>query len=293
MQGIALGGLVRLAFMEKDGEVIVGYLGAIHELLRVVRNVSVDSEDTARRLSEVVVFVTKCRTEMEDFQENFMWVRRHVLQSYISIVEDGSTGWLREVAASCLAKVLLYEETRKLYTLMSDVGAALLRLIKSSDNRGGRMMLDQYDDDFLEDINTLIQFEDYPKYKSFYLCWRAFIKVHMESKHLAGALEDLNEAVSFDPTNEFLWQERGVLKSVMEDYEGALVDLNESLRINSDDDLKHRAKVKFQLGDEDGAAFDAQQALCVRFRQCKPRIFYRGPRCFGVLPVTFGKFKLY
>ncbi|KAL3676373.1 hypothetical protein R1sor_026321 [Riccia sorocarpa] len=252
MQRIALGGLVRLAFMEKDGEVIVGYLGAIHELLRVVRNVSVDSEDTVRRISKVVVFVTKCRTEMEDLQENFMWVRRHMLQSCISIVEDGDTDGLREVAASCLAKVLLYEENRKLYTLMSDVGP-LLRLIKSSDNRdgisdvmkaltlvdteaakkenlstgpvllqgrvSGRMMLDQYDDDVLEDINRLI--EEYPKHKSFYLCWRAFVKVHMESKDLAGALEDLNEAVSIYPTEAYYWQERGVLKTIMEDYEGA------------------------------------------------------------------------
>ncbi|KAL3676369.1 hypothetical protein R1sor_026317 [Riccia sorocarpa] len=327
MQGIALGGLVRLAFMEKDGEVIVGYLGAIHELLRVVRNVSVDSEDTARRISEVVVFVTKCRTEMEDLQEDFMWVRRHVLQSCISIVEDGNTDGLREVAASCLAKVLLYEENRKLYTLMSDV-EPLLRLMKSSDNRdglsdvmkaltlvdteaakkvnissaqvllqgrvSGRMMLDQYDADVLEDINTLI--EEYPKHKSFYLCQRAFVKVHMECKDLAGALEDLNEAVSFDRTNMFRWQERGVLKSIMEDYEGALVDLNESLRIEAGDDyevLKHRAKVKFQLGDEDGAAFDAQQAFCVHFRKCRAGIFSRSHSFFGVLPVTFGKFKLY
>ncbi|KAL3676314.1 hypothetical protein R1sor_026262 [Riccia sorocarpa] len=331
MQGIAVGGLVRLAFTEKDGEVIVGYLGAIHELLRVVRNVSVDSEDTARQISEVVVFVTKCRTEMEDLQENFMWVRRHVLQSCISIVADSNTGWVRKVAACCcLADVLLYEENRKLYTMMSDVGPALLRLIQDQESCdgtrdrfhvmkaltlvdtevakkmdlsaerkalngrvSGRMMLDQYDDDVLEDLNTLI--EDFPLLKTTSLLRRAFVQVNMESKDLAGALEDLNKAVSNNPTDSFSWQERGVLKSIMEDYEGALVDLNESLRIGGDDYevLKHRAKVKFQLGDEDGAAFDAQQALCVRFRQCKPRLFYNTPRCFGVLPVTFGKFKLY
>ncbi|KAL3676320.1 hypothetical protein R1sor_026268 [Riccia sorocarpa] len=294
MQGIALGGLVRLAFMEKDGEVIVGYLGAIHELLRVVRNVSVDSEDTA-------------------------W----------EVMEDGSTGWLREVAASYLAKVLLYEENRKLCTLMSDIGPALLRLIESPEDRvsisdsmkaltmkaltlvdteaakqenlstdpfslegrvSGRIMLGQYDDDVLEDINRLI--EEYRR--NLYLCRRAFVRVHMECKDLEGALEDLNEAVSVFPRGGFYWQERGVLKSIMEDYEGALVDLNESLRIDGDDYevLKHRAKVKFQLGDEDGAAFDAQQALCDRFRQRKPRIF-RDDRYFGMLPVTFGKFKLY
>ena len=81
----------------------------------------------------------------------------------------------------------------------------------------------------------------------------------------SGALESANRAVDADRTHSITWQERGVLKELMGNYEEALEDLNQASKLAEPVDdyevLKHRAYVNFKLGHEDEARKDAEKAL--------------------------------
>ncbi|CAM6088866.1 unnamed protein product [Calypogeia fissa] len=95
---------------------------------------------------------------------------------------------------------------------------------------------------------------------------RCFVKAKLGEYE--GALDDANEAVKVSNSNSraFTLQERGVLKRMMGDLEGALADLDEGLKLETAgyELLKHRGHVKFLLKDEDGARTDAEWALRVK-----------------------------
>ncbi|CAM6094345.1 unnamed protein product [Calypogeia fissa] len=80
-----------------------------------------------------------------------------------------------------------------------------------------------------------------------------------------GALEDFNSLIEKDRA-AWHFRERGVLKRLMGDLPGALVDLNQSLKLELKPDihyeiLKQRGFVKFLMKDEKGAHSDAEKAL--------------------------------
>ena len=101
------------------------------------------------------------------------------------------------------------------------------------------------------------------------------------------ALADLNAYLSprnEDRASEFEGcQERGVLRKIMGDLQGALKDLNACLQHNSNnyECLKHRADVNRLLNNTTGAEEDRSRAELVQRRQI------HGPVCsFSMLPVV-------
>jgi tetratricopeptide (TPR) repeat protein len=88
-----------------------------------------------------------------------------------------------------------------------------------------------------------------------------FCKVKLED--YKGALHDADNAVTNFEKLTFTFQERGVVKEMMGDYEGAIEDLTEALKCNGGPDyqcLKHRAYAHFKLGLEIEAHQDAEMA---------------------------------
>jgi tetratricopeptide (TPR) repeat protein len=86
----------------------------------------------------------------------------------------------------------------------------------------------------------------------------------------------------------FTLQERGVVKEMMGDYEGAIEDLTEALRCKGGPDyecLKHRAYACFKLGLEIEADQDAEMANQLRVPDYVEKHMVRGEMCLGFLPV--------
>ena len=81
----------------------------------------------------------------------------------------------------------------------------------------------------------------------------------------------INQALEGDPNSPLAWQERGVLKELMGNYDEALEDLNRASKLGEPmDDYeipKHRTYVNFKLGHEEEARKDAEKALlaCGRY----------------------------
>ncbi len=92
-----------------------------------------------------------------------------------------------------------------------------------------------------------------------------FCKVKLEDYN--GALHDANDLVTNFQKSTFFLQERGVVKEMMGNYEGAIEDLTEALKCASGPDyecLKHRAYAHFKLGLEIEAHQDAEMANQLR-----------------------------
>ncbi|CAM6045889.1 unnamed protein product [Sphagnum compactum] len=113
-----------------------------------------------------------------------------------------------------------------------------------------------------------------------------FCKVKLENYE--GALHDANNVVTNFEKNSFSLQERGVVKEMMGDYEGAIEDLTEALRCKSDPDyecLKHRAYARFKLGLETKARQDAEIANQLGVPDYVEKGMAMGEMCLGILPV--------
>jgi len=113
-----------------------------------------------------------------------------------------------------------------------------------------------------------------------------FCKVKLEDYN--GALHDADDVVTNFQKSSFTLQERGVVKEMMGDYEGAIVDLTEALKCESGPDyecLKHRAYAHFKLGLEIEAHQDAVMASQLGVPDYVEKAMARGEMCFGFLPV--------
>jgi tetratricopeptide (TPR) repeat protein len=113
-----------------------------------------------------------------------------------------------------------------------------------------------------------------------------FCKVKLED--YAGALHDANNVVTNFEKSTFTLQERGVVKEMMEDYEGAIEDLTEALRCEGGPDyecLKHRAYTHFKLGMEIEAHQDAELANQLGVPDYAEKNMVRGTMFLGILTV--------
>jgi hypothetical protein len=88
---------------------------------------------------------------------------------------------------------------------------------------------------------------------------------------------------------QYFLQEQGVLQRLAGNLDGALEDLTVSLEIGGDDYdcLKHRAYVKFLLGDFEGARLDA-----ARCAQMGVPDYYPTTRILAGAPVAFMDYDL-
>jgi len=77
-----------------------------------------------------------------------------------------------------------------------------------------------------------------------------------------GALEDLDKADGLKPDNASILQKRGVVKKMLKDYQGTLEDLDKAhvLEQNNVTTLQYRAVVKMTLEDYQGALEDLDKA---------------------------------
>jgi tetratricopeptide (TPR) repeat protein len=79
----------------------------------------------------------------------------------------------------------------------------------------------------------------------------------------AGALADLNEAISINPRDDAAFFNRGIVRRDEGDRAGALADFNEAIRINPRDDgaFFNRGLLRRQQGDHVGALVDVNEAI--------------------------------
>jgi tetratricopeptide (TPR) repeat protein len=113
-----------------------------------------------------------------------------------------------------------------------------------------------------------------------------FCKVKLEDYE--GALHAADDVVTNIQESSLNLQERGVVKEMMGDYEGAVKDLTEALRCESGPDyecLKHRAYAHFKLGLEIEAHQDAKMANKLGVPDYVEKAMARGEMCLGILPV--------
>ncbi len=113
-----------------------------------------------------------------------------------------------------------------------------------------------------------------------------FCKIKLED--YKGALHDADNVITNFEKSTFTLQERGVVKEMMGDYEGAIEDLTEALRCKGGPDyecLKHRAYARFKLGLEIEAHQDAEMANQLGVPDYVEKCMVRGTMCLGILPV--------
>jgi tetratricopeptide (TPR) repeat protein len=113
-----------------------------------------------------------------------------------------------------------------------------------------------------------------------------FCKVKLEDYE--GALHDANNVVTNFGKSTFTLKERGVVKEMMGDYEGAIEDLTEALKCKDGLDyecLKHRTYARFKLGLEIEAHQDAKMANQLGVPDYTVVAMARGEMYLGLLPV--------
>jgi tetratricopeptide (TPR) repeat protein len=113
-----------------------------------------------------------------------------------------------------------------------------------------------------------------------------FCKVKLEDYN--GALHNANNVITNFGKSPHDLQERGVVKGIMGDYEGAIEDLTEALKCASGPDyecLKHRAYAHFKLGLEIEAHRDADLANQLAVFDDAEDYIAQGNMCLGILPV--------
>jgi tetratricopeptide (TPR) repeat protein len=115
---------------------------------------------------------------------------------------------------------------------------------------------------------------------------RVFCKVKLED--YKGALHDADNVVTNFEISSFTLQERGVVKEMMGDYEGAIEDLTKALSLEGGPDyecLKHRAYAHFKLGLEIEAHQDAEMANQLGVPDYVEKNMAKGDMFLGILPV--------
>jgi tetratricopeptide (TPR) repeat protein len=117
----------------------------------------------------------------------------------------------------------------------------------------------------LADFEAALNCCEHNAQKTHYMLRCMFCKVKLEDYN--GALHDANDLVTNFQKSTFFLQERGVVKEMMGNYEGAIEDLTEALKCASGPDyecLKHRAYAHFKLGLVIEAHQDAEMANQLR-----------------------------
>ncbi len=111
-----------------------------------------------------------------------------------------------------------------------------------------------------------------------------FCKVKLED--YSSALHDANNVITNFGKSPHLLQERGVVKEMMGDYEGAIKDLTKAICEGEPDyeRFKHRAYAHFKLGLEIEAHRDAEIANQLGVSDVEDYIA-QGRMCLGILPV--------
>ena len=85
----------------------------------------------------------------------------------------------------------------------------------------------------------------------------------MQSKDYQGAIADFTEAIRLKPDNVDSYSHRGYAKTELKDFKGAITDYNEALWLKTDsaDDYSHRGYAKAQLKDFKEAITDYDDAI--------------------------------
>ncbi|CAM6105895.1 unnamed protein product [Calypogeia fissa] len=114
--------------------------------------------------------------------------------------------------------------------------------------------------------------------------------------YLQEALSLANKAIATQGLEDadFDWQERGIIKCMLDDLPGALEDLNRGLELKPDDYeiLKHRGYVKSLLGDAIGAQADGNQARSIQGPSVNHPQYGSFSDCLGANSVQYMEFEL-
>ncbi|MHC4150421.1 MAG: tetratricopeptide repeat protein, partial [Planctomycetota bacterium] len=111
---------------------------------------------------------------------------------------------------------------------------------------------------------------------------QAIVRVHRGMAYFAegeyeAALSDFTESIRLNPQNAKALYHRGVTLQVLEDYEAAREDLSRAVRLNpfQFNALFQRAQTYYHLGDYSRALDDCEKALLIDPDSIQARRFYK------------------
>ncbi len=91
------------------------------------------------------------------------------------------------------------------------------------------------------------------------------------SGDVEGAIEDYNQALFSNPSDDRAYRNRGIARAKLGDVQGAMEDYNQALRLNAYDAqaYNNRGIVRYSSGDVEGAMEDYNQALRLNANNAK------------------------
>src|SRR5687767_2357796 len=89
------------------------------------------------------------------------------------------------------------------------------------------------------------------------------VKVKIEAKEFEGAKDDLKKIIDASPKNKHAFNLRGLARTGLNDFYGAIGDFNIALEIDSTfaEPWNNRGEAKMALGDDEGAIEDFNKAI--------------------------------
>jgi tetratricopeptide (TPR) repeat protein len=87
--------------------------------------------------------------------------------------------------------------------------------------------------------------------------------IRTDLQNYTGALTDFDQAIRLNPNYTFAYSNRGVIRADLRDYRGAIADLDQAIRLNPNSALAYnnRAATRADLQDYRGALADLNEAI--------------------------------
>jgi tetratricopeptide (TPR) repeat protein len=102
--------------------------------------------------------------------------------------------------------------------------------------------------------------------------WTYYWRAHLREEH-RDAIVDLDESIRVNPNNVDAYSARASAKCKLENYQGAIYDYNQLIAISPQSYYYgKRASIRKKLGDYQGASEDRKQEIILRINDCNQEI---------------------
>lgn len=158
------------------------------------------------------------------------------------------------------------------YDALQDLNSAIELAPKEADNYIARSLGKQAMEDLegsIDDLTTYIELNPTDSLLTVSEAYSLRAGMKLFQNELESALKDHNKAVESDRLNEKALVERGIVKDLLQDFNGAIIDYDKAIELNPKyaDAYYHRGLVKQNIGKEDDGASDVIRAKALGFEE--------------------------